>query len=398
MSSNSVWADVGNDNPTTLPTEDPLLGLEDFIITHFVTFLVLAALTLLVVFLLRRRKERIGPKDLGQRQFGFTELLCVALTLALVGSDFYAMSNMFTRFDVTDNERIIYSATFALFLEGFPFVLGLVIPQIQDPVQFIKGRKKAYRKIASFCRIGLAVSWVLAIYIRLLQVAPIENGTLTRENFTLSELIASPLWAYLASDYGETMNTEYLAQIFLFLSPVLTSMLCYVISLHAFSKTSVDVAAEKYKRCRERFEWCENRYQKAEERRQDVMASMWRSLCDEEDRRYYSINEFRSACHVLIHDKMIAKCVNAYPGLLKRYNEEIELKLAQYIVRIGKHSTIPERIEKLTVESIVRQYDDKQHDPTNKWNFEECGYDMREELSSLLHEAIILAQFKSESI
>ena len=88
MSSNSVWADVGNDNPTTLPTEDPLLGLEDFIITHFVTFLVLAALTTLVVFLLRRRKERIGPKDLGQRQFGFTELLCVALTLALVGSDF----------------------------------------------------------------------------------------------------------------------------------------------------------------------------------------------------------------------------------------------------------------------------------------------------------------------
>ena len=103
------------------------------------------ALTAVALYLRYRQKARMGPEDLGQSRFGFTEWLCVGLTLALIGSDFYAMYNMFTRFDVTDNERLVYSGTFALFLEGFPFMMGLVVPQIQDPVQFIKGRRKAYR-------------------------------------------------------------------------------------------------------------------------------------------------------------------------------------------------------------------------------------------------------------
>lgn len=397
MNSASVWNDLDTGNMNGNEA-DVLTGIEQYVINHFVTILVILALTAVALYLRYRQKARMGPEDLGQSRFGFTEWLCVGLTLALIGSDFYAMYNMFTRFDVTDNERLIYSGTFALFLEGFPFMMGLVVPQIQDPVQFIKGRRKAYRKIAWFCRIGLLISWGLAIYIRLLQVAPLEEGTLTKDNFSLSTLITAPLWSYLESSFGETMNSEFLGQLFLFVSPILTSVLCYVISLHVFGQSSVDVAAKKFRKCSQRYKWCERKYQKIENRRQDVMRSMWRSLCDEEDQRYYSNDEFRSACHVRIHDKMIGKCVSAYPGLLKRYNEQIELKLAQYIVRIEKQSTIPERIEKLTVESIIEKYDGKMEDPTNRWDFEECGYDMREELESMLHEAIILAQFKSESV
>lgn len=384
---------------------------QNFAMQNLLIVGILAAATLLIVLYGIYRKKKLGPKPMDQQRWGLFEIGCTIMTIALIGSDVYAMHNMFVDFGLDYQEHWFYSITCAMFLEGFAIILGQITPELHDPVQCIRGRKWELRRRAWLCWLGLIASWAAVIYIRILFTYPIgTNETIilagdslierikATKDIPLSELFFGGMSAYLADDYGDYDSLTYLAQVFLYVSPVLTSLLAYAISLTAFGKKSINMAAKLLHNSTERLDWCEQRHDEAEREYEKAMRGLWSALGGTpEQLRTEDLEEFRRSCQVLIHDNIIDECITAYPSLLKRFNQEIESSMAKYIAKMGKHSTVPHLIGKLTVENIVQQYDDGVELNVDKWDYEKCGPIMAGDLQKMLHKAIIMAECRKIS-
>lgn len=344
----------------------------------------LAGLALLLVFLwifLRWHRRRVpGPAKSDSLGWAM-KLICILLMAGLISSDFMSLMNMFTQIRMTKTERPIFAITFALFLEGFPFVLGIVVPKIVDKAQIIEGKKKEYTAIAWICFICMLITFALSVVIRLMFVnAPSRGG----------------LEAYMSDNYLQDpdKNDTYLGQFFLFFSPILTSILAFVVSYVAFGSNNLDDTGKQLRKALARYNWYKKIYEDARDCSQDARGSLWYSLGNSRDVEIpddYDV--FRNDCHVRIHDMIISNCLAAYPSLLKRYNDRVEAALGAYIHELAGYSTVPHLITRITVDEIVEAHDNSVEESVNAWKYEVCEQDMAGDLEGLLSSAIIMAQF-----
>lgn len=353
-----------------------------------VLILSLAALCLVTCFVIYirrklRKKQKDPLKELGAG--GFFKTVSAILILLLALSDLFAMYNMFSSFRLRLGESVIFSITFAAFLEGFPFALGLIDPLKQDPAQFIMARGKRYRAMSRMCWSFLIISWALALGIRFLFTQQPVNGG---------------FMAFWGGKYNHARNpnanNSYLAQVFLFVSPILTSVLAYALSYLAFGSSCLEQAQKIMRAAHARCQAAQEAYDTANHDRLDAINTLWSSLTRDSDAPPpYDFEDFRNQSIVYIHDMLINGCLDAYPGLLKRYNHEVEAALARYIVELSGRSTVPQLINQITVRQITDEYDAHMIRDVDKWEYELCEPAMCADLEQLLHDAVIGAQFRN---
>lgn len=363
----------------------------DFLIANQVVFVLILALlgaALIGLVLWNRHRRKAEPGLVQSDSIGlFSKALCMALVLLLIFSDYTALQNMFKGFRMSIPERRLFSATFALFLEGFPFVLGIVVPKIKDPAQPYAGKKARLRTVAVICWCCLIVTFALSIGMRYLYTEQPSRGGFE---------------AFMAGTYNSdelnNRSDKYLGELFLFFSPVLTSLLAYVVTSVVFGSSNLDDAAKRCAQHRKRADWFQAAYDGAVHRKEDAAHSLWYTLGYSVDDPVPSdFDEYRDSCHVKIHDMIINNCLYAYPSLLKRYNERVEASLNGYINELAKYSSTPNVITRISVDEIIDKHDASVGMNVDAWDYERCEPVMCGDLERLLHSAVIMAQFKRAS-
>lgn len=346
----------------------------------------LLALVWSIVMWIRRKQAKKNPdpmKALGAD--AFFKFAAGLLIILLMASDLFAMYNMFSSFRLRPEESVIFSFTFALFLEGFPFALGFIDPLKKDPAQFIMARKTRYKIMSRICWVFLSISWGLAILIRYMYTQqPIMGGF-------------EAFWnGQYNSSRNQYANNAYLAQVFLFVSPILTSILAYVLSCLAFGSSCLEEAAKIRRAAHARFTAAQKAYSDINHKRLDAANVLWASLTEDPTSVPPSdFDDFRNQSIVYIHEMLISGCLDAYPALLKRYNYEVETALAHYIVELSKLSSTPHLISQISVQQITDNYDARMTKDIDKWEYELCEPAMCGDLEQLLHDAVIGAQFRN---
>lgn len=328
-----------------------------------------------------RSMKAPGPVKLDALSFTM-KVCCIVLMAGLISCDYISLMNMFKLMRFDAEERPIFAFAFALFLEGFPFVLGIVLPKVRDPIQAIEGKKDDYKLIARICTVCMLISFALAVGLRYLFVtAPARGGW---EAYMNEQFMRNP-----------NKNDVFLGQLFLFCSPILTSILALVVSWVAFGSNNLDDLATQLRKHQERFNWYEQAYGEYKHCYQDARNSLWITVGHKaDDEPLENFEEFRLDCHAKIHDMIIGNCMDAYPSLLKRYNERIEAALSGYVQELADYSTIPHLITRITVQDIIREYNKTVKEPVDNWNYEVCEQQMAGDLESMLSKSVIVAQFK----
>lgn len=363
----------------------------DYLVKNQVPFaliVILVGVVLAAFLIIRRRRAKQIPDPMkAQEASTFLKVSSGILILMLMTSDLFAMYNMFSSFRLKWEQSILFSCTFALFLEGFPFALGMIDPLKNDPAQFITKRDKRYRMLSYICWTFLIVSWVLAILIRLMYTEQPAMGGF--EGF----------WeGSYNSSHNKYSNNAYLAQVFLYVSPILTSVLAYVLSYLAFGSSCLQEAAKLLRASHARYNHAKAVYEKTNNLRLDATSTLWSSLTGTSNNvPPPEFSDFRNQSMVYIHDMLIQSCLDVYPALLKRYNYEVEAALSRYIVELSRLSSMPQRISQITVQEITESYDARMVRDVDKWEYELCEPAMCADLEALLHDAVIGAQFKALS-
>lgn len=348
---------------------------------------ILVIVCIIVMAIVRKQSKKTPDPMKAMGSGGFFKTIAALLIILLMASDLFAMYNMFDSFRLRPGESIMFSFTFALFLEGFPFALGFIDPLKKDPAQFIMARKSRYKIISRICWIFLIISWLLAILIRVLYTQQPSMGGF------------KAFWTGLYnSSRNEHSNNAYLAQVFLFASPILTSILAYVLSCLAFGTSCLEEASKICRAAHARCTAAQEAYDDINHKRLDAASVLWASLTNDPTSVPPSdFNDFRNQSIVYIHDMLIRGCLDAYPALLKRYNHEVETALAHYIVELSKRSTIPHVITQITVQQITKDYDARMSRDVDKWDYDLCEPAMCGDLEDLLNDAVIGAQFRNIS-
>lgn len=350
--------------------------------------LMFVSLALIVAIFIYRHIAKRPPdplKALGVS--GFIKFVSAVLICLLLASDVFAMYNMFSSFRLKWEESAMFSFTFALFLEGFPFTLGIIDPIKKDPGQFIMHRDKHYRKLSRICWCFLIVSWALAFVIRFMYTEQPHMGGFFK------------FWeGEYNSERNKYSNNSYLAQVFLYISPILTSLLAYALSYLSFRSSCLQEATKLVRTSQDRYNRTLDTYERINNRRQDATAALWASLTgDITSVPPLEFNDFRNQSMVYMHDMLISGCLDSYPALLKRYNHEVEAALSHYIAELSQLSTIPQRINQITVEEIIKDYDQHMIYDADKWDYELCGSAMCKDLEQLLEDAVLGSQFNTMS-
>lgn len=381
-------------SPTVEPgasgTPLTLEGVMTFLEAHQATFfkyLVMAVCIFWFVALVVRRyiryrsKKAPGPVKLDTLSF-VMKVVCVSLMLGLIACDYVSLLNMFKLMHLDRNERPIFALAFALFLEGFPFVLGIVLPKIRDPIQVIKGKKEDYWVIAWICGICMLASFALAVGLRWLFVSsPARGGW---EAYIKEEFMRNP-----------NRNDVFLGQLFLFASPILTSILALVISWVTFGTSNLDDLGKQLRKHQERYNWYKEAHDESRHCYQDARDSLWITLGHTVDEQpLEEFEDFRLDCHAKIHDMIIGNCMDAYPSLLKRYNERVEAALSSYIQELADYTTIPHLLTRISIQDVIREYNKTISEPADNWSYEVCEQHMSGDLESMLSKTVIVAQFK----
>ena len=150
-------------------------------------------------------------------RFAFFSVLLKVLALAgtyfLAQCDFYAVFTIFDKSLSLDKDQVKFlSYTFAAFLEGFAFVLGIFLSRAMDSTSYRDTAKRAYWFGVLICVSGLVGAWSLAVaqrynLVRLAALAEATEGTVLT------------FWQVVSNSKSE--------DIFMMVSPILTSVLAF---------------------------------------------------------------------------------------------------------------------------------------------------------------------------
>lgn len=339
------------------------------------------AVILLCVFASRAKKSA-GKLIRKQKSVTLLQIFAVALILFMAVADIYAMLNLFKQLELEPRDRWIYAITLAFFLEGQPYFMSAALSDIMDKRKYQNNGVLANWITLLFSTAALVAACALSMYLRL-QWIELNGGREAFEN----------------QDYGlYNNNNEYIGQIFLLYSPILTSALSFVASWYALRTDSLQVLGAEVRRSFMDYLRLESDFRDAYQSFQEACSTLWSTLADSKSEPMPPTEEsFRQECFDRIREKLIQNCLITYPTHMSRYNSQVESVLAGYITEISRHTTLPETITRITVQDIIKLYEARVADDADKWNYNLAGPDMEKELADTLAEAIVIEQFYAVS-
>lgn len=320
------------------------------------------------------------------------KVIAVLFIIAMAIADFLSMDNLFTSLDLRDtfyiggreikflSETTVYSLTLAVLLEGNPAFMGYVASLMADKTQHKRNDEMNAKVGFIISLVGFFFTLVLVCSLRYLLIY--NNGGF-RTFFD-------------EHTYGGDIsnNGKFIAQIYLLIAPVLTSLLSFVASWTAFRSEQVASLERKLDALHNKYLVEQSRFLDIKHRNDDACNALWSSLAVS-DEKPSDLNTFRRECFKRIRNKLICNCSAVFPDQVERYNKEVECLLNDFIKQMGRKTTdIPQDIQSLTIDSIIKEHD-KDCEPRDAWSYVRAGSKLEEELKRVLDNAVVVAQFKT---
>lgn len=317
-----------------------------------------------------------------------TKLAAVAGMFFLMYSDYYAVNTIFSFAPSLDEDAVlILSITFAAFLEGFAFLLGIFLARLLDPTNFRKSDVVVNLLGVLLTLLPLLGAWVLAFSLRY------NNLRLTILENELDESIVT---------FFYTLEHAPAEELFMLLSPILTSILALGLSWLAFpadnlrsQERTVEYRQGRYLRYRKRYQQYLMRYLEAKSKLWTKLNNQYNADSEEADLPADSY-AYHTRCQQLIRQKAVSTCVNAFTEEFGRYNKAIEGEISEYIQELSQRSTLPHIISSITVQEVLERYENemKRNDLTEDlWDNRELRMTKRERLQKELDNAAYRAGY-----
>lgn len=306
------------------------------------------------------------------------KIIAILATVFLAASDFYSMIQLFDEFGVEGVDLTFFSLTMVFFLEVTPFLCGVALSEWADNTKWRFGTRGVV--IAGFF-VGI-VAWtgatVLAIYMRdqLLQAG-------------------GGFEAFKDGSYGGARdNSKYIGEIFKMWSPLLTSVLAFLLSWLTFRHSELSNLQNQVRYLRAEKNMREKSFRKAQSRNKDARVSLWGTLADPDvEPMPKDFEVYRNQCFIKIREKLYDTCLSEYPTQVERFTSCVESKLAEYILAISQRSTLPQSISSITVQEMIARYEQQIQNSADAWDYNQAGVELEEELERALNNAVVVAQF-----
>lgn len=299
------------------------------------------------------------------------QIFAILVTGFMMLADWYTLRDLFLEL-VNATDAQIYAMILATTLEGLPFYLGMLSAERADVGRYYKNDLKIARTGFWIALFALLCTFAITASLRILLIY----------NMTL-----------MGEFNGRRGFEELIPQLFLTVSPLMTSLLSYVASWFTFRSNYLDRAYKEtlekqafYLQRREEFREAYDLYQGAR-------SGLWSSLDDTEMVNIPRESEpFRTECFVRIRNKLVANCLACYPTQIERYTQEVNSALERCIQELAMHTTIPHAITTISVSELIARHDKNARDHADCWDYNLAGPDLEAELRSMLDQAVIVAQ------
>ena len=307
-----------------------------------------------------------------RRGLSITQILSILIILGMFGADFMTVRNLFIEM-MEPNNAVILSFILAGALEGLPFYLGMIHSEKIDVGSYNINDKPVMTRGFWIAMIALVVTFFIAVASRLLWI----------QNLYVTEQMVD-----------EDFYEELIPQLFMMVSPIMTSLLSYVASWFAFRSSYQErlyrIVVKKqdiYNRCKDNFYISFDAYRRAR-------LSLWNSLTEEsgesvpEDSKSY-----HESCFKKIRTKLVSHCITCYPTQIERYTQETNKLLEGFILEMSRHTTLPQTITRITLADIIAEHDELAIDYADCWDYNFAGPDLENELRATLDNALVVAEF-----
>lgn len=302
------------------------------------------------------------------------KIIAVVVTMFMILADWYTLRNLFLEL-VRAIDAHIYAMILATTLEGLPFYLGTLSAEGADVGCYYKNDFKTAKTGFWIALFALICTFFVTVSLRLLLIYNM----------------------YLMGDFGGRRGFgELIPQLFLMVSPLVTSLLSYVASWFTFRSSYLDKAYNETLEKQEFYLQRREEFREAYDLFQGARSGLWASLEDAETVKMPRDSEsFRRECFVRIRSKLVSNCLTCYPTQIERYTQEVNSALDRCIQELAMHTTIPHAITKISVAELIAQHDENARDYADCWDYNLAGADLETELRSMLDHAVVVAQFET---
>lgn len=293
------------------------------------------------------------------------------LIIILMFMDFSAIEVIFNPedSDIRTFNRYLFSMMFAICLEGIPTFMGFSLSKWLDSTQVKKNdSRNAMLGLIASC-LGLIVAFVLLIFLR--RQTLITNGG--------------------ATAFKEGTYPNYPIDVFLMVSPILTSILAFLASWFAFQTETSRTLESELNLVRDKFLATYHDFLTDLNALQDARIQLWTSLTSFKGQPK-TMKGFRILVLQRIKSKLMQDCIDYYPIQMRRYNTEVEAMLKSCIEEMSKKSTIPETIKKISLEEIIEGYDENRVENEVCWDYEKAKSTLEESFARRIDNAVVVAQ------
>lgn len=303
-----------------------------------------------------------------------TQYFSILIILGMLVADFLTVRSLFIEMMEPGN-AVILSFIMAGALEGLPFYLGMIHSEKIDVGSYNTNDKPVMTRGFWLAMIALLVTFAIAVASRLLWI----------QHLYITEQMV-----------GEDFYEELIPQLFMTISPIMTSLLSYVASWFAFRSSYLDrlydLVVQKqdvYNRCKENFQTSYDAYRRAR-------YSLWSSLTEENGEPIPQDSaKYHERCFKKIRNKLVSHCITCYPSQIERYTQETNKLLEGFILEMSRHTTLPQTITRLTLADIIAEHDELAIDYADCWDYNFAGPDLENELRATLDNALVVAQFEA---
>lgn len=309
-----------------------------------------------------------------ERNWGALQFVAAFITALMLAADFYTLRDLFLEIVDIARDAYIYSMVLACALEGLPFYLGTIVSEVKDEGCYYKNDRKVARFGCVITLVALLLVFAMAAGLRAMFI---QNQ-------------------YLQGAYSQRRGFEQMIpQLFLMVSPILTSTLAFVASWFAFRRSYLEELYRKVIRKQNIYLRCKSAFQKAYNPYMRARHSLWASLADPDCQMPVKSTDYRRECFAHIRSKLVTNCIVSYPTQIEQYTQRVNQALEECLLEMSKHTTLPHAITDISLADLIEEYDNRAMDAADCWNYNYAGPDLEAELRNTLDNAIVVAHFET---
>lgn len=304
-----------------------------------------------------------------------TRLLACGMIGLLMLVDFQNLYAMFTspQANTTARNAFWFSLTLCLALELQPVFLGMSVSKLTDRTRHCTNDRIGAIVGCAVSAAGTLLAFGVFLYIKGLEIAAAGGKA-----------------AFLAGTYSLS-SASYMVQVLLLASPILTSLLAFVISWSCCGVEARHRLERQLENARRRMVHAHRCYRHQAERVELERTRLWAGVSAHSPMPC-TLAEYRAAVCLRIRNKTIETVLAAFPLVVERYQQAVECRLQQSIHRMAACSSVPLAIEQIDLAGVLARYDANQPDDGMAWSLQRALPVLEDGLKRGVDNAVVQAQ------